>query len=106
MSRRATPSQAAQNQQIIKNLLKIECNKICADCKRNKRELCPPPNILVLSLPAYIQLPVRAFQTVCLDLFADDLFYQIRDGRHGIWESSYVSVARASIGGWAPISAG
>ncbi|GIC88325.1 stromal membrane-associated protein [Aspergillus udagawae] len=36
MSRRATPSQAAQNQQIIKNLLKIECNKICADCKRNK----------------------------------------------------------------------
>ncbi|KAF7125800.1 hypothetical protein CNMCM5793_002093 [Aspergillus hiratsukae] len=36
MSRRATPSQAAQNQQIIKNLLKIESNKICADCKRNK----------------------------------------------------------------------
>ncbi|GKZ68780.1 hypothetical protein AnigIFM50267_003525 [Aspergillus niger] len=36
MSRRATPSQAAQNQQIIKSLLKLEQNKICADCKRNK----------------------------------------------------------------------
>ncbi|EAW06600.1 stromal membrane-associated protein [Aspergillus clavatus NRRL 1] len=36
MFRRATPSQAAQNQQVIKSLLKIECNKICADCKRNK----------------------------------------------------------------------
>ncbi|KAE8353723.1 hypothetical protein BDV28DRAFT_101423 [Aspergillus coremiiformis] len=36
MSRRATPGQAAQNQQTIKGLLKLEHNKICADCKRNK----------------------------------------------------------------------
>ncbi|OJK02408.1 hypothetical protein ASPACDRAFT_76782 [Aspergillus aculeatus ATCC 16872] len=36
MSRRATPSQAAQNQQVIKSLLKLEQNKTCADCKRNK----------------------------------------------------------------------
>ncbi|PKY03163.1 ArfGap-domain-containing protein [Aspergillus campestris IBT 28561] len=36
MSRRPTPSQAAQNQQTIKNLLKLDSNKICADCKRNK----------------------------------------------------------------------
>ncbi|RJE19073.1 Stromal membrane-associated protein [Aspergillus sclerotialis] len=36
MSRRATPSQAAQNQQTIKSLLKLDTNKICADCKRNK----------------------------------------------------------------------
>ncbi|RAK97724.1 stromal membrane-associated protein [Aspergillus ibericus CBS 121593] len=36
MSRRATPSQAAQNQQIIKSLLKLDQNKTCADCKRNK----------------------------------------------------------------------
>lgn len=42
MSRRATPGQAAQNQQIIKSLLKLECNKLCADCKRNKRG-CPIP---------------------------------------------------------------
>jgi hypothetical protein len=42
MSRRATPGQAAQNQQTIKSLLKLETNKICADCKRNKRQ-CPPP---------------------------------------------------------------
>jgi hypothetical protein len=40
MSRRVTPGQAAQNQQTIKSLLKLESNKICADCKRNKRE-CP-----------------------------------------------------------------
>ncbi|KAJ5595160.1 Arf GTPase activating protein [Penicillium hispanicum] len=36
MSRRVSPGQAAQNQQVIKNLLKLEPNKICADCKRNK----------------------------------------------------------------------
>jgi hypothetical protein len=37
MSRRAPPDRAAQNQQTIKNVLKLNCNKICADCKRNKR---------------------------------------------------------------------
>ncbi|KAJ5506558.1 Arf GTPase activating protein [Penicillium expansum] len=36
MSRRPTPGQAAQNSQTIKTLLKLEHNKICADCKRNK----------------------------------------------------------------------
>ncbi|KAK4128517.1 ArfGap-domain-containing protein [Parathielavia appendiculata] len=39
MSRRpANPAaeRAAQNQQTIKNLLKLEPNKVCADCKRNK----------------------------------------------------------------------
>ncbi|KAL2821972.1 hypothetical protein BJX63DRAFT_176923 [Aspergillus granulosus] len=36
MSRRANPAQAAQNQQTIKALLKLETNKTCADCKRNK----------------------------------------------------------------------
>ncbi|KAL4909010.1 hypothetical protein BDW74DRAFT_145788 [Aspergillus multicolor] len=36
MSRRPNPAQAAQNQQTIKALLKLEANKICADCKRNK----------------------------------------------------------------------
>ncbi|KAL5343791.1 hypothetical protein BJX70DRAFT_353562 [Aspergillus crustosus] len=36
MSRRANPAQAAQNQQTIKALLKLEANKTCADCKRNK----------------------------------------------------------------------
>ncbi|MCJ1273246.1 hypothetical protein MMC21_001036 [Puttea exsequens] len=40
MSRRAPTSaateRAAQNQQTIKTLLKIESNKSCADCKRNK----------------------------------------------------------------------
>ncbi|KAL4803593.1 hypothetical protein BDV18DRAFT_144007 [Aspergillus unguis] len=36
MSRRPNPAQAAQNQQTIKALLKLESNKTCADCKRNK----------------------------------------------------------------------
>ncbi|KAL9127484.1 MAG: hypothetical protein Q9175_007724 [Cornicularia normoerica] len=40
MSRRAPPNaaaeRAAQNQQTIKTLLKLEGNKGCADCKRNK----------------------------------------------------------------------
>ena len=41
MSRRpANPAaeRAAQNTQTIKSLLKLEANKVCADCKRNKRE--------------------------------------------------------------------
>ncbi|KAL5614861.1 hypothetical protein BROUX41_004942 [Berkeleyomyces rouxiae] len=39
MSRRSQNPAAeriAQNQQTIKSLLKLECNKVCADCKRNK----------------------------------------------------------------------
>ncbi|RFU77131.1 hypothetical protein TARUN_5113 [Trichoderma arundinaceum] len=40
MSRRAPPNpgaeRAAQNQATIKSLLKLEPNKVCADCKRNK----------------------------------------------------------------------
>ncbi|KAK2809369.1 hypothetical protein FQN50_003828 [Emmonsiellopsis sp. PD_5] len=36
--RAANPAaeRAAKNQLVIKNLLKLECNKTCADCKRNK----------------------------------------------------------------------
>ncbi|CAD6446221.1 01936752-6dfe-49bc-b73d-ed748d4cb26d [Sclerotinia trifoliorum] len=39
MSRRPANPQAeriAQNTQTIKSLLKLECNKVCCDCKRNK----------------------------------------------------------------------
>ncbi|KAG0132690.1 hypothetical protein HOY82DRAFT_669387 [Tuber indicum] len=38
MSRRPNPTadKAAQNQQVIKSLLKLPGNKVCADCKRNK----------------------------------------------------------------------
>ena len=42
MSRRIpnpAADRAAQNQQTIKTLLKLEGNKSCADCKRNKRML-------------------------------------------------------------------
>jgi len=40
MSRRPpnpAAEKAAQNQATIKSLLKLETNKICADCKKNKR---------------------------------------------------------------------
>jgi stromal membrane-associated protein len=40
MSRRApnpAAEKAAQNQATLKSLLKLEANKVCADCKRNKR---------------------------------------------------------------------
>ncbi len=41
MSRRPPPNekaaQAAQNQATIKQLLRLDSNKVCADCKRNKR---------------------------------------------------------------------
>ncbi|OIW25259.1 ArfGap-domain-containing protein [Coniochaeta ligniaria NRRL 30616] len=39
MSRRPpnpAAERAAQNQQTLKSLIKLECNKVCADCKRNK----------------------------------------------------------------------
>jgi hypothetical protein len=42
MSRRPpnpAAERAAQNTQTIKSLLKLEGNKTCADCKRNKRRL-------------------------------------------------------------------
>lgn len=41
MSRRApnpAAERAAQNTATIKSLLKLEPNKVCADCKRNKRK--------------------------------------------------------------------
>ena len=40
MSRRPpnpAAERAAQNQVTIKSLLKLDTNKICADCKKNKR---------------------------------------------------------------------
>lgn len=37
MSRRPEPNRAAQNQQTLKSLVKLESNKSCADCKKNKR---------------------------------------------------------------------
>jgi len=38
MSRRPNPAadKAAANQAVIKNLLKLSANRVCADCKRNK----------------------------------------------------------------------
>jgi hypothetical protein len=55
MSRRPpnpAAERAAQNTQTIKSLLKLEGNKTCADCKRNKRklQLCHilPSNIFLL----------------------------------------------------------
>ncbi len=47
MSHRAGSERAAENQQTIKNLLKLEGNKVCADCKKNKRTTLPGmPTIL------------------------------------------------------------
>jgi stromal membrane-associated protein len=51
MSRKApnpAAERAAQNQQTIKALLKLEANKLCADCKRNKRAYC---SLLILTSP-------------------------------------------------------
>ena len=56
MSRRvANPAaeRAAQNQQTIKNLLKLECNKICADCKRTKRSVPREAFVKGAALPPY-----------------------------------------------------
>ncbi len=83
MSRRAGPDRAAENQQTIKTLLKLEGNKVCADCKKNKR-------IHILFELSYSILISDA--------------PQIRDGQVGTLESLSASVAPASIEVWGLIS--
>ena len=88
MSRRPpnpAAERAAQNQQTIKSLLKLECNKVCADCKRNKRKYSD--RIL----------------TRLLKSLANRDFAQIHDGRAGTWACLSASAARASIEEWAHI---
>lgn len=72
MSRRPTPGQAAQNSQTIKGLLKLEHNKICADCKRNKRE----------SDPVKLRPRWPHFDALVLALIFG-IIVQTRDGLHG-----------------------
>jgi hypothetical protein len=93
MSRRATPGQAAQNQQTIKSLLKLETNKICADCKRNKRQ-CPPP----------IPLMRAWYHGFGFTLYTNVSLHQIHDGRLGTWVFSSAFVALVFIEEWAHTS--
>jgi hypothetical protein len=89
MSRRPpnpAAERAAQNTQTIKSLLKLEGNKTCADCKRNKRKLQ-----LCRVLPQFS----LANRTVC----------QIQDGQAGTWASSFAYGVQASIEEWEHISA-
>lgn len=70
MSRRPpnpAAERAAKNQATIKSLLKLEPNKMCSDCKRNKRM---PPNKLERHDSRKTPL-------------ADTAFVQIHDGRVG-----------------------
>lgn len=82
MSRRAGADRAAENQHTIKNLLKLEGNKVCADCKKNKR--------------------TRAYNHRETGWNTDK--HQIQDGQAGILASSSAFVALVSIEGWEPIS--
>ncbi len=80
MSRRpgnAASDRAAQNQQTLKSLVKLEGNKSCADCKRNKREFlydCPSKRYITSS----------AWRSLCIGHY-DLTDEQIQDGRVGIW---------------------
>lgn len=70
MSRRPpnpAADRAAQNTQTIKSLLKLEGNKTCADCKRNKRKL----HLYLVFAPP--------FRVPRLIVFA----FQIQDGQAG-----------------------
>lgn len=67
MSRRPV-DRAAQNLVTLKTLVKLESNKSCADCKRNKREYLKCSRIPV----------------------TDTELLQIQDGQAGIWVSSSV----------------
>lgn len=81
MSRRPNPAadRAEQNRATLKNLVKLEGNKTCADCKRNKRKILSYFDILV-------------------SLLTDT---KIHDGHLGIWASSSVSAAQAFTAAWA-----
>lgn len=73
MSRRApnpAAERAAQNTQTLKSLVKLEGNKTCADCKRNKRKLDSTSATLFRSA-------TNPF-----------LPQQIQDGQVGIWAYS------------------
>lgn len=96
MSRRPDPARAAQNQQTIKNLLKLESNKTCADCKRNKRT---DHDSLSATFLLRLHHIARFSATILI------VSFQIHDGPHGISASSSASAAQASTEGWAPISA-
>lgn len=57
MSRRPpnpAAERAAKNQQTIKSLLKLEANKVCADCKRNKRKFLLGIRPSVITRPVLI----------------------------------------------------
>ena len=60
MSRRQNPGadRAAQNQQTLKSLVKLESNKSCADCKRNKRRA-----FLFFLVPPWIDSTDRSLKT-------------------------------------------
>ena len=64
MSRRPNPAadRAEQNRATLKNLVKLEGNKTCSDCKRNKRTLPPCHS-------SY------AFLYLCLYLYMDVYMY-------------------------------
>ncbi len=84
MSRRPpnpAAERAAQNTQTIKSLLKLEGNKTCADCKRNKRKLQ-----LCHILPSMLPLLT--------------IVYQIQDGQAGTWVSSFAYDVQASTEEW------
>lgn len=88
MSRRPpnpNAERAAQNTQTIKSLLKLEGNKSCADCKRNKRQC--------------------GRELLCFYILLTDAS-QIHDGPAGISEYSFAFDALAYIVAWALISAG
>jgi hypothetical protein len=82
MSRRAGTERAAENQQTIKNLLKLEGNKVCADCKKNKRIALPTHSVVLKVADAP----------------------QIQDGQAGTLVFLSVFGARASTEGWGHIS--
>ncbi|KAJ3565926.1 hypothetical protein NPX13_g7321 [Xylaria arbuscula] len=94
MSRRPpnpAAERAAQNQQTIKSLLKLEPNKVCADCKRNKRELPArwPPS--TSTPPDWIRPLTRAL-------------LQTLDGPAGISAYSSAFDAPVFIAAWAHTS--
>ncbi|KAL8870799.1 MAG: hypothetical protein Q9174_003234 [Haloplaca sp. 1 TL-2023] len=108
MSRR-TPNPAAeratQNQQTIKTLLKLEENKSCADCKRNKRtKACYSILESLLTMSVLILTQTHDGQvgiSVSLSAFGTNVL-----GEQNPLHELMLLAARAYIEEWARISAG
>ena len=105
MSRRPNPAadRAEQNRATLKSLVKLEANKSCADCKRNKRMLLPgnprpncPSDILNRSTMGQLEPRHLYLHSVCPFRHFDRRYHSSRSDRWYLWYPSRLHRYRCS----------